>query len=229
VQQLKGKGSGRAGLPRLALADSRADHAADPASRGDSVEPLDLRPHTGRALRGEGHASADAGRALSDAAPEDGDPASRVAPADADSDAFAVEAAGHHAVSGASAELLGHFRSAFAADPAAAYREWFRAQEELRGSGGDEEAGIARALADDLWDSLPAIPFPDPEARARFLHNLGVFFGSPGPAADLERSRRAFLEAAAFFEASSDEAWLARANHNFATSISNLASTAAEL
>jgi hypothetical protein len=132
-------------------------------------------------------------------------------------------------VSGASAELLGHFRSAFAADPAGAYREWFRAQEELRGSGGAEEDEIARALADDLWGSLPAIPFRDPEARARFLHNLGVFFGSPGPAADLERSRRAFLEAAAFFEASSDEAWLARANHNFATSLSNLASTAAEL
>jgi hypothetical protein len=132
-------------------------------------------------------------------------------------------------VSGPTAELLGHFRSAFAADPAGAYREWFRAQEELRGSDGEEEAGIARALADDLWESLPALPFEAPEARARFLHNLGVFFGSPGPAADLERSRRAFLEATAFFEAASDEAWLARANHNFATSLSNLASTAAEL
>jgi hypothetical protein len=132
-------------------------------------------------------------------------------------------------VPGSKDELLRHFRSAFAAEPVAAYREWFRLQEELRESGRDADALIERALADELWDSLPSLTFEGPEGRARFLHNLGVFFGSPGPAANLERSRRLFAEAAEFFEAAPDEAWLARANHNFATSLSNLASTAAEL
>ena len=130
---------------------------------------------------------------------------------------------------GSKDELLRRFRSAFAAEPVAAYREWFRLQEELRESGQDEDALTGRRLADDLWDFLPSLKFDGPDGRARFLHNLGVFFGSPGPAADLDRSRRLFAEAAEIFEAASDEAWLARANHNFATSLSNLATTAAEL
>ena len=132
-------------------------------------------------------------------------------------------------MSGSTGELLRHFRSAFASEPVSAYRDWFRLQEELRESGQEADALAGRALANDLWDSLPDLPFESPEGRARFLHNLGVFFGSPGPAADLDRSRRLFLEAAEVFEAASDGAWLARAHHNFATSLSNLASTAAEL
>jgi hypothetical protein len=132
-------------------------------------------------------------------------------------------------VSGAPADLLRHFRSAFAADPSTAYREWFRAQEELRDAEGDREADIARALADDLWASLDELSFPTGDARARFLHNLGVFLGSPGPAADLERSRRVFLGAIEIFQAAGDGAWLARAQHNFATSVSNLGTTAADL
>ncbi|HYK41544.1 MAG TPA: hypothetical protein VE007_04085 [Thermoanaerobaculia bacterium] len=130
---------------------------------------------------------------------------------------------------GSNDELLRHFRSAFAAEPVTAYREWFRLQEELRESGEDADALIGRTLADALWDSLPSLTFQGPEARARFLHNVGVFFGSPGPAADLDRSRRLFVEAVGFFESASDEAWLARANHNFATSLSNLGTTGAEL
>jgi tetratricopeptide (TPR) repeat protein len=132
-------------------------------------------------------------------------------------------------VSGAPEELLRHFRSAFAADPAEAYREWFRAQEELRDAEGEREAGIARALADDLWEQLEELSFPAAEVRARFLHNLGVFLGSPGPASDIERSRRMFLESIELFEAGRDEAWLARAHHNFATSLSNLGTTAPDL
>ena len=133
-------------------------------------------------------------------------------------------------MSGASAELLGHFRSAFASDPASAYRDWFRAQEELRGSGGAEDAGIARALADDLWESLPMLPFEAPEARARFVHNLGVFFGSPGPAADLERSPPARFSKRRHSSRRPRTRRGSRArNHNFATSLSNLASTATEL
>ena len=71
-----------------------------------------------------------------------------------------------------------------------------RAQEELCESQDDR---TARALADDLWESREALAFPTPEARARFLHNLAVFFGSPGPAANLSRSREAFSAALAHF------------------------------
>ena len=79
-------------------------------------------------------------------------------------------------------ELRRYFRDALSSDPTGAYRDWFRAQEELR-EGGDGAA--ARALADDLWELLPSLPLVEAETRARFHHNAGVFFGSPGPAADL--------------------------------------------
>lgn len=123
-------------------------------------------------------------------------------------------------------ELLGHFREAFAKDPPAAYRDWFRAQEELRDA---NDANLSKALADDLWAFAGGLRFVDQQARARFLHNLGVFFGSPGPAADLPRCRAAFATALEFFVSSGDDGWQARALHNFATSLSNLGSTAAEL
>ena len=123
-------------------------------------------------------------------------------------------------------ELRRHFREALAADPTGAYRDWFRAQEELRESG---QAQAARALADDLWDMLPGLSLEPAEARARFLHNAGVFYGSPGPAADLARAREAFGAALDHFAADSDSGWHARALHNFATALSNLGSTTAEL
>lgn len=122
--------------------------------------------------------------------------------------------------------LRRHFRDAFAADPAAAYRDWFRAQEELRD---ESDAETARALADDLWESRAELPFEDPGARARFLHNLAVFLGSPGPAGSLPRAREAFASALEHFEREKDDGWSSRAAHNFATAISNLAGTAAEL
>ena len=216
------RSGGGAASTRLSLSDPGADHPADAAPRRDAVEPVDLRPHSRRALRGKGHASSHAGGALADAASADGDAASRLAQAHPNAHSSIT-------VSGAPPDLLRHFRSAFAADPAEAYREWFRAQEELRDAEGEREAEIARALADDLWETLGDLPFPTGEVRARFLHNLGVFFGSPGPAADIERSRRVFLEAIELFEAAHDEAWLARAQHNFATSLSNLGTTAPDL
>ena len=122
--------------------------------------------------------------------------------------------------------LRSHFRGAFAADPLGAYRDWFRAQEELReGTDGD----AARALADDLWEMLPGLALGPPEARARFFHNAAVFFGSPGPAADLFRAREAFTESLAHFSSHSDSGWHARALHNFATALSNLGTTEADL
>ena len=122
--------------------------------------------------------------------------------------------------------LLRHFREALAADPAGAYRDWFRAQEELREGG---QADTARSLADDLWVCLSDLPFATPFDRARFLHNAAVFYGSPGPAADLDRARRLFAEALRQFEGDADGGWHARALHNLATAISNLGDTAPEL
>src|SRR5262245_19209760 len=122
--------------------------------------------------------------------------------------------------------LLRHFREALSTDPAGAYRDWFRAQEELRAEG---EGDTARSLADDLWVCLPQLPFATPWDRARFLHNAAVFYGSPGPAADLGRARRLFAEALRQFEGDPDGGWQARALHNLATAISNLGESAAEL
>jgi tetratricopeptide (TPR) repeat protein len=123
-------------------------------------------------------------------------------------------------------ELRRHFREALAADPTGAYRDWFRAQGELRERG---EGDAARALADDLWELLPGLSLDPPEARARFFHNAGVFYGSPGPAADLARARQAFAAALDHFAADSDPGWHARTLHNFATALSNLGSSALEL
>ena len=124
------------------------------------------------------------------------------------------------------APLRSHFRVALRADPIGAYRDWYRAQEELAGKG---EAGTALALADDLWELLPDLPFSATEERARFCHNAAVFYGSPGPAADLARARRLFGAALAHFESNSDGGWRARTHHNLATALSNLGSTGEEL
>jgi hypothetical protein len=124
--------------------------------------------------------------------------------------------------------LRRHFEKAFAADPAGAYRDWYRAQEELRERA---EGETARALADDLWRLLPELPFRSADDRARFLHNAAVFYGNPGPAADLGRARALFGAALEHFD-EADEVrrdWRARAEHNLATAISNLASTPEEL
>jgi hypothetical protein len=123
--------------------------------------------------------------------------------------------------------LLFHFRSGFTANPAATYRDWFRAQEELRSTG---DAVTARALADDFWALLPGLTaFDSPEERARFRHNAAVFFGSPGPAADLGRARSLFEEALAHFANHTEDGWRARVAHNFATALSNLGTSAAEV
>jgi len=122
--------------------------------------------------------------------------------------------------------LRRHFREALAADPVGAYRDWFRTQEELREAA---DAARARALADDLWQLLPGLVFPAEAERARFLHNAAVFFGSPGPAADLGRARALFEAALAHFACDEDDGWRSRALHNYATALANLGSTAPEL
>jgi hypothetical protein len=122
--------------------------------------------------------------------------------------------------------LREHFERALRQDPIRAYRDWFRAQEELREQG---EAVLARALSDDLWALLPELPFSAAEEKARFLHNAAVFYGSPGPGADLSRARRLFSAALDHFAADQDSGWHARALHNFATALSNLGDSAEDL
>ena len=129
-------------------------------------------------------------------------------------------------VTGPLDDLRRHFREALAADAVGAYRDWFRAQEELRESG---DAETARALADDLWELLPGLPFGAAEERARFFHNAAVFYGSLGPAADLGRARRAFGVALDHFAADTESGWHARALHNLATALSNLGVSPADL
>jgi len=129
-------------------------------------------------------------------------------------------------VTAALEDLRSHFRAALAADPVGAYRDWFRAQEEVREHG---DADTARALADDLWELMPALPFGAAEERARFFHNAAVFYGSPGPAADLARARLAFAVALDHFEGDGESGWHARALHNLATALSNLGASPAEL
>lgn len=122
--------------------------------------------------------------------------------------------------------LRRHLREALQADPSGAYRDWFRAQEELSERG---ESDAVCALAEDLWDLLPALPFFDDEVRARFFHNVGVFYGSPGPAADLGRARRVFGEALEHFRDHDESGWRARALHNLATAVASLGTSAGEI
>jgi hypothetical protein len=124
------------------------------------------------------------------------------------------------------APLRRHFYEALAKDPAGAYRDWFRTQEELRADG---HSAAARALADDLWNLLPSLTFPGPGERARFCHNAAVFYGSPGPAADLERARHLFVEALGWFTEDTDQDWHARTLHNFATALANLGESEPQL
>ena len=119
-----------------------------------------------------------------------------------------------------------HFADLFRSDPETALSQWFRTQEELRERG---DAETSAALAEDLWGCLAELRFRSPEARARFFHNAAVFFGSPGPAADLARAREAFGETLGFFGEHTESGWRARALHNLATAISNLATAPAEL
>ena len=123
-------------------------------------------------------------------------------------------------------EPIAAFRKAFRAGPEGAYREWFLLQEGLRDGGEDE---TARALAEDLWRLLPDLDFTSAAQRARFQHNLGAFFGSAGPAADLERARWCFAAALTEWSEPGYDAERSRALHNLAGALCNLGETAQDL
>jgi len=61
------------------------------------------------------------------------------------------------------------------------------------------------------------------------MKTRAVFFGSPGPAADLARAREGFSAALAHFRDHEESGWHARVLHNFATSLSNLGETPEDL
>src|SRR6266536_3157285 len=130
------------------------------------------------------------------------------------------------AVESGLAETRAHFREAFRAEPVATYREWFRLQEDLRER---NDIDSARALAEDFWALLGDLSFDSEEERARYFHNAAVFFGTPGPGADLARARAGFSSALAHFRQHEESDWHARVLHNFATSLSNLGATREDL
>jgi tetratricopeptide (TPR) repeat protein len=84
-------------------------------------------------------------------------------------------------------------------------------------------------LANDLWNLIPELRFDMDADRGRFLHNVAVFFGSPGAAADLARSRHCFTQALDAFSVPDEGGWHARILHNFASAISNLGNSPEEL
>lgn len=120
----------------------------------------------------------------------------------------------------------GNLRDALRAAPVAAYRDFFRLQEDLRDRG---DASSARALAEELWSALPDLSFESEEERARFHHNVAVFFGSPGDAADLARARQCFETALAWWREPEETGWHARVLHNFGTALANLGTSASDL
>ena len=116
-------------------------------------------------------------------------------------------------------------RDALRAAPVTAYRDFFRLQEDLR----DRGDAAARALAEELWAALPELSFDSEEESARFHHNVAVFFGSPGDAADLSRARQCFQAALAWWHEPEETGWHARVLHNFGTALANLGTQASDL
>lgn len=110
------------------------------------------------------------------------------------------------------------------ADPSAAYREWHAIQHELGGSG---DAASCRALADDLWEMIPEIERRIGSERGRFFNNLGAFFGTPGPAADLRRAEECFARSLDSWR--DDEERRSRALHNRGSALASLAAAPADL
>jgi tetratricopeptide (TPR) repeat protein len=91
-------------------------------------------------------------------------------------------------------------------------------QHELAEAG---DARACRALADDLWRMLPGFEHRLGGDRGRFFNNLGAFFGTPGPAADLARAEECFARALEAW--SGDPERRARALHNRGSALASLA------
>ncbi len=125
--------------------------------------------------------------------------------------------------------LVVRFRAHFARDPSAAFREWFVLEEHLRDAGTDEARERSRALASDLWDMRGSLVFSSNEEEGTFLHNLAVFFGSRGPAADISRCLLLFEESARAGYGRDDPEAMARLHHNRGNALQNLARSREDL
>jgi hypothetical protein len=122
------------------------------------------------------------------------------------------------------ARVRSGLRAAFAGDVFAAYREWYSAQRELAEQG---EADVCAALADDLWEMQAELEARAGEERGRFFNNLGAFFGTPGPAANLARAESCFARSIDAW--AGDEERVARALHNRGSALAALGESAADL
>jgi hypothetical protein len=122
--------------------------------------------------------------------------------------------------------FLERFRESFVSSPRAAFREWIHLQDELNASGHDEEACL---LADDLWRIAPEIPFTEAAERATFFHNLAVFLGSRGPAANLTRALAAFEVPLGLWRMEVQPDDVSRAFHNRGNTLQNLGESGDEL
>jgi tetratricopeptide (TPR) repeat protein len=120
--------------------------------------------------------------------------------------------------------LRDELRRRLAADPPAAYRDWYAVQRELAARG---DAGACRGLADDLWELLPRVDPSLEDGRGKFFNDLGAFFGSPGPAADLGRADACFARAIEAW--AGDDERRARALHNRGSALAALGADPAAL
>ncbi|HET9794660.1 MAG TPA: hypothetical protein VFS34_09375 [Thermoanaerobaculia bacterium] len=104
------------------------------------------------------------------------------------------------------------------------YRDWHAVQHELEEAG---DADFCRALADDLWALLPDLDPRLGEERGRFWNNLGAFFGTPGPAASLDRAESCFARALDAWRGDADRR--ARALHNRGSARTGVGASAEDL
>lgn len=125
--------------------------------------------------------------------------------------------------------LVARFRALFAQDPKAALRDWFVFQEHLRDERTEEAGETARTLASDLLGIRDTLVFSSNEEEGTFLHNLAVFFGSRGPAADLASSLLLFEESSSAGYGSSDPEAQGRLSHNRGNALQNLARSREDL
>jgi hypothetical protein len=128
--------------------------------------------------------------------------------------------------------LAARFRALFAEDPNTAFREWFVLQEHLKDrKEGEEEAAseTSRILARDLLGIRGSLVFPSNEKRAEFLHNLAVFFGSRGPAANLASALSLFEESSNAGYGRDDPEAQGRLSHNRGNALQNLARSREDL
>jgi len=119
--------------------------------------------------------------------------------------------------------LRAELRLRLAAEPIGGFRDWYRAQHALAEAG---ESDVCAGLADDLWEVLSRRPAGAGDAEGRLWNNAGSFFGTPGPAASLERAKECFRRALDAW--GGDGEGRARSLHNLGSALASLARSDAD-